>query len=239
MSLTAQTSIRLLIVADDDHTSATLLEHFRSNDYTTTTVGDTESALRYLGQSPGYDVALIDVSLPNNSGFSLLEAVQDRSIETSILLVTDRGRLEDTLRGFTLGADDYVVKPCAMEELEARVEAVLRRRQPTDHASEQTHTYSLDNLKINFSSNTCFREGQRIPLTALEFEILGYLVDQRGRVVPREELRDAVWQDRDSICLRTIDRHVAKIRKKLEQNPDLPAYLQTVYGKGYEFGCEE
>lgn len=239
MNLIAQATVRLLIVADDDHTSACLLEHFRSKDYTTTTVGDTDSALRYLTQSPGYDVALIDVSLPNNSGFSLLEAVQDLSIETSFLLVTDRGRLEDTLRGFTLGADDYVVKPCAMEELEARVEAVLRRRRRPAHTSEETDTYSLDNLEINFASNTCFREGQRIPLTALEFEILGYLVDQRGRVVPREELRDAVWQDRDNICLRTIDRHVAKIRKKLELNPDLPAYLQTVYGKGYEFGSEE
>ncbi len=84
-----------------------------------------------------------------------------------------------------------------------------------------------------------YRGDRRISLTSLEFEVLSYLVECRGRVVPRDELREAVWGDRAGICLRTIDRHVAKIREKLEHDPEMPAYLHTVYGKGYEFACAE
>lgn len=236
---TSQSPIRLLIVEGNECSSTSLLEYFRSEQYTTTTVGDADSALRYLSTPPGYDVVLLDVALPGKSGFDLMEEVRRLPIDASFLLITDRDRLEDKLRGFSLGADDYIVKPFALEELKARVEAVLCRRLTPASASNGTHMYTLDDLTINFASNTCFRQGQRVPLTSLEFEILEYLVENRGRVVPREELRDAVWADRNGICLRTIDRHVAKIREKLEQNSEMPAYLQTVYGKGYEFACAE
>lgn len=240
MESTSQSPIRLLIVEDSEATSTSLLDYFRSQTpYTTTTVSDADTALRYLSQPPGYDVVLLDVSLPGKSGFDLLEEVQSLPIDTSFLILSCVDRLEDKLRGFNLGADDYVVKPCAMEELKARVEAVLCRRLAPAAASNGTYTYTLEDLTINFASNTCFREGQRIPLTSLEFDILEHLVEQRGTVVPREELRDAVWGDRNEICLRTIDRHVAKIRDKIEQNPQFPTYLQTVYGKGYEFAAAE
>ncbi len=238
MTSTPDSHIRLLIIAGDDETRTCLLEHFRAPTYQTTTVGDADTAFRYLSTTPGYDVALLDVSLPGKNGFDLLEAAQGHPVDTSFLLITNRSCLEDKLHGFHLGADDYVVKPCAMEELEARVHAVLRRR-PVPTPSAERDTYTLNDLTIDFAANTCFREERRIPLTSLEFNILEYLVEHRGRVVPREELRDAVWADRDGICLRTIDRHVAKIREKLEQDPNVPAYLQTVYGKGYEFACAE
>lgn len=239
MRSSLQSPVRLLIVEDDEATSTCLLEYFRSARYTTTTVSDADSALRYLSQQPGYDVALVDVGLPGQSGFDLLEQARASAIDTSFLLVTESDSLEDKLRGFSLGADDYVVKPCAMEELKARVEAVLNRRGDNGSASSQTQTFNLDDLTIKFSSNMCYRGERRIPLTSLEFEILEYLVHNRGRVVAREELREAVWAERETICLRTIDRHVAKIREKIEQDPELPAYLQTVYGKGYEFATAE
>lgn len=234
---TPQSPIRLLIVEDNETISTGLLEYFRSAHYTTTTVGDAETALRYLSQPPGYDIVLLDVMLPGKDGFELLEEAQKLPIDASFLIVSGRNNLEDRLRGFSLGAEDYIVKPFEMEELKARVEAVLCRRLAP--ASYGSHMYTLDDLTINFASNTCFRDGRRVPLTSLEFEILEYLVENRGCVVPREELRDAVWDDRDSISLRTIDRHVAKIREKLEPDPQMPTYLQTVYGKGYEFACAE
>jgi DNA-binding response OmpR family regulator len=238
MESTSVSDIRLLIIAGDDETRTCLLKYFQASKYQTTTVGDADTALRYLSNTPGYDIALLDVSLPGKNGFDLLEAAKKYPIDTAFLLITDRSCLEDKLQGFHLGADDYVVKPCAMEELEARVHAVLRRR-PAPTTSTDQNIYTLNDLTIDFAANTCFREERRIPLTSLEFNILEYLVEHRGRVVRREELRDAVWADRDGICLRTIDRHVAKIREKLEQDPDVPAYLQTVYGKGYEFACAE
>ena len=240
MESTSQSPIRLLIVNDAETTSTTLIEYFRSQTpYTTTAVQKTETTLRYLLQPPGYDVVLLDLSLPKKSGFELLEKVKTLPIDPSFLIFSSTDRLEDKLRSFSLGADDYVVKPCAMPELEARVDSILCRRLAPGAASNGSYTYTLDNLTLNFASNTCFREGERVPLTPLEFEILEYLVEHRGRVVPREELRDAVWDERGEICLRTIDRHVAKIRDKIEPSPNLPAYLQTVYGKGYEFATSE
>lgn len=238
MESTADAEIRLLIIAGDDETRTSLLKYFKAPKYQATTVGDADSALRYLSNTPGYDVALLDVSLPSQNGFELLEALNGSSIDTALLIITDRDCLDEKLHGFQLGADDYVVKPYAMEELEARVEAVLRRKTGPNPTPQQD-TYTLNDLKIDFATNTCFREERRVALTSLEFSILEYLVEHRGQPVPREELRDAVWTDRDGVCLRTIDRHVAKIREKLEQDPNVPAYLQTVYGKGYEFACAE
>lgn len=237
MSSIPQSPIRLLIVENDETFSKQLLEYFRSAHYTTTTTGDAETALRYLSRPPGYDVALLNATLPGKSGFDLLFEARKRPIDTSFLIVSEKTNLDGRLRGFTLGAEDFIVKPFEMEELEARVKAVLRRRlTPTSNGSD---TYRIDGLTINFASNTCHYEDQRIPLTALEFEILEYFVENRGRVVSREELRTVIWDESDSISLRTIDRHVAKIREKLEPNPKVPSYLQTVYGKGYEFACAQ
>lgn len=238
MKSTPDPEIRVLIIAGDDETRASLLEYFKAPKYQPTTVEGANTALRYLSNTPGYDVALLDVSLPAQKGFDLLEAVKSTAVDTPVLIITNRNCLEEKLQGFQLGADDYVVKPYAMEELEARVHAVLRRQTVPAKPDEQD-TYTLNDLKIDFTTNTCFREERRVALTSLEFSILEYLVEHRGQAVSREELRDAVWTDRDGICLRTIDRHVAKIREKLEQDPNIPAYLQTVYGKGYEFACAE
>lgn len=239
MEAPAQSPVRILIVEDDEATSTALLDYFGTHTpYQPTTVGDVDSALRYLSQSPGYDVVLLDISLPGRSGFELLEDLQTLAIDSACILLTSRDRLEDKLRAFRLKADDYIVKPYAVEELQARVEAVLRRRRtPAPREPGDAHTFQ--DFTIDFVSNGCFRDGRRIPLTALEFDILQYLVEQRGRVVPREELRDAVWAKRENICLRTIDRHVAKIRDKIEKDGEGPAYLQTVYGKGYEFAATE
>lgn len=238
MEKTSQRCINLLIVEDNVSLSTCLLEYFQSTEYTTTTVGDADTAMRYLTQPRGYDLVLLDLSLPGKSGFELLEEVQGLSIDPSFILLTVLDQLESKLRAFSLGADDYLIKPCACQELKARMDAVLRRRQ-APVADDEEQSYAFRDLTIDFVSNTCFRDGQRIPLTALEFEILEYLVERKGRVVPREELRNTVWAERETICLRTIDRHVAKIREKIEQDPDVPAYLQTVYGKGYEFVAAE
>lgn len=235
MESPSKLDIRVLIVGGDDDTRTGLLKYFHPPRYKSTTVGDVDTALRYLSASPGYDVALLNGPLQEKNGFDLLETAQNLQIDTAFLFVTNRSCLTDKLHGFELGADDYVVRPCAMEELEARVHAVLRRG--PSPASNGRATYTLDDLTIDFSANTCFRDDQRVPLTSLEFNILEYLVEHRGEVVPREELRDDVWADRAGVCLRTIDRHVTKIREKLEHNPEDPTLLQTVYDKGYQFTC--
>lgn len=237
MTSIPQSPIRLLIVENNKTYSTELLEYFRSAHYTTTSTGDAETALRYLSRPPGYDVALLNTTLPGKSGFELLFEAQQRPIDTSFLLLSSQTNLDGRLRGFSLGAEDFIERPFEMKELEARVKAVLRHR--FSSTSTGSNMFRLDSLTVNFGSNTCYHGDQQIPLTALEFEILEYLVQHRGRVVSREELRKVVWEDYETISLRTIDRHIAKIRKKLEPDPKVPTYLQTVYGEGYEFAHTE
>lgn len=238
MESSSTSEIRVLIIGGDDETRTSLLKYFDPPRYQSTTVGDADTAVRYLSTSPGYDVALLGGPLQEKSGFDLLETAQKLHIDTVFLFLTNRSCLKDKLHGFDLGADDYVVRPCAMEELEARVHAVLRRGTQPPSPTEQG-TYTLDDLTIDFGANTCFRDDQRVPLTSLEFNILEYLVENRGEVVPREELREEVWSDRPSVCLRTIDRHVTKIRETIESDPGVPTLLQTVYAKGSQFTCAE
>jgi DNA-binding response OmpR family regulator len=236
MESMSQSPVRLLIVENDERLSTSLLDHFRPK-YTATTAGDTDTALGYLSQPPGYDVTLLDLSLPNTEGCNLLEQANKLPIETSFLVMSDPEGLNDRIQGSTPNIDDYIVKPFAMEELNARVETILcQQLAPGSYGSD---VYATDDLTINFAARSCFRDGERIPLTSREFQILQYLVEQRGHVVSREELRQEVWEDDDAILLRTVDRHVAEIRKKIEQTPNAPAYLHTVHGKGYEFACAE
>lgn len=234
---TQSSPIRLLVVEDDNLICTLVIEYFRSKEYTITTVSDVETATQYLSQPPGYDVVLLDLTLRGKDGFALLEDVDWQKTETALLVVSARDGLEDRLRAFRLGADDYLIKPFALEELEARIKAVHRRQQVP--ASQSAHLFNLNGLTINFAANTCYVNEQQISLTALEFNILKYLVQNRGRVVPREELREEVWGNEEDVALRTIDRHVAKIRGKLEPDSMTPTYLQTIYGKGYQFACAE
>lgn len=238
MESSSISEIRVLIIGGDDETRTGLLKYFDPPRYQSTTVGDADTAVRYLSTSPGYDVALLGGPLQEKSGFDLLETAQKLHIDTAFLFLTNRSCLQDKLHGFDLGADDYVVRPCAMEELEARVHAVLRKGPRPPSPTEQD-TYTLGDLTIDFGADTCFRDDQRVPLTSLEFNILEYLVENQGEVVPREELREELWSDRTDVCLRTIDRHVTKIREKLKDDSDVPTLVQTVYNKGYQFVCTE
>lgn len=229
----SQSPVRVLIVEDETPLRTALHDYFTSTRYTTTVVDDADSSLRHLTGTPKYDVALLDLGLPGRSGFDVLEEANRRAIDTSFLIISGRCGLNDRLRGFELGAEDYIVKPFDVEELEARIKAILTRRLAP--AADPADVYATDDLTINFGSNTCYYRGERVALTRLECNILEYLVKKRGTVVSRDELRNALWDEPDAISLRTIDRHVAKIRSKLEDNPNRPRYLQTVYEKGYEF----
>ena len=237
MESMSQSPACLLIVEDDQQLSTSLLDHFRPR-YKATTTGDPDTALAYLSQPPGYDVTLLDLSLSNSDKGNLLERAEKLPVDTSFLVMADPDGLSGLVQDSTPTIDDYIVKPFAMEELNARVETILCRKL-TPGGSYGSDVYATDDLTINFAARSCFRDGERIPLTAREFQLLQYLVEQKGTVVSREELRREVWDDEDAISLRTVDRHITEIRKKIEHSPHAPAYLHTVYGKGYEFACAE
>lgn len=226
----------MLIVEDDADIRFGLQEFFEINGYTVEIAKDGEEALEMLRKKPDYDVVLLDVMLPHKSGFDVLKESQEIGISAPVLMLTGRGEQESVLNGFGLGAEDYVTKPFNAEELAARVKAILHRTQPPSRTPMDI--YRIGDVEINFSTHEANRNGEDIAFTALEFDILRYLIQNEGRTVTRKQLLRDVWGISQDIITRTIDRHIASVRKKIEPDPAAPSYIETVYGIGYRFKNE-
>jgi DNA-binding response OmpR family regulator len=224
---------RLLIVEDDPEVGRGLEDFFSIKDYEVTRVEDGESALQEITALPPYDVILLDVMLPEKDGFEVLREARKSGVDSPIIMLTVKSESKHKLRGFDLGADDYVTKPFDAEELAARVRAVLQRSQ--GRRPEVGDVYSFGDITIDFTEGTATTEEEEVEFTDLEFDILAYFINHRGRTVSRKQLLRDVWGISGDITTRTIDRHVASLRKKIEPDPDEPTYIQTVYGIGYKF----
>jgi len=233
MAISDDVTYRMLVVDDDPDINMALQEYFELAGYDVSVASDGEEALRKLKDSPSYDIVLLDVMLPKKTGFDVLRESQEIGVPSPILLLTARGEQENVLKGFGLGAEDYVVKPFNAEELEARVRAVLHRTQPPNRAPMDV--YQIGEVKVNFSTHEASRDGKPVNFTALEFDILHYLIENEGQTVSRKQLLRDVWGIDQDIITRTIDRHMASIRKKVEPDPSDPHYIETVYGIGYRF----
>ena len=232
MPKATETTYKMLIVEDDPDVLTGLEEYFRMKGYDITTAEDGEQALDKM-EPDTYDIVLLDVMLPKKNGFEVLEESQESGFDAPILMLTARGEQENILRGFGLGAQDYIKKPFNAEELAARVRAILSRTLPPDEAPMEV--YEIGDVKINFSTHEAQRNGEEVDFTALEFDILRYLIQNRGRTVTRKQLLKDVWGIEEDIITRTIDRHMASVRKKIEPDPSAPKYIETVYGIGYRF----
>ncbi len=180
-----------------------------------------------------YDCFIFDVSMPEMTGLELLRRVRDRGVRTPALFLTAHDALADKVAGFEAGADDYLAKPFSPRELEYRVEALLRRSseapQPTDGLRIQVGDLIIDKRRHEVS-----RQGQRIDLTPLEFQILELLASEPGRAWSRNALLDKVWSTDYEGYQRNIDPHINRLRKKLEVDPKNPNYVLTVRGVGYK-----
>ena len=150
-------------------------------------------------------------------------------------MLTARGQVTDRVVGLKIGADDYLTKPFDPAELLARVEALLRRVRKENLIPVET--FAFGNVSIDFRRAEVVREGKPVSLAAKELQLLRYLIDNRERIVPREEIMQRVWEYSTEASSRTIDTHVAWLRQKLEENPQTPRYIQTVRGKGYRFSA--
>ncbi len=224
---------RLLIVEDDPEMGMGLEKFFNLKGYEVVRVTDGQEALRTMRHLPPYDLVLLDVMLPNKDGFDVLREARKAGVDSPVIMLTVKGQDEDKLRGFELGADDYVTKPFNAEELAARVQAVLRRSQTA--GSDEEDIYTFGTVEVDFGSHTARCDGEEVEFTALEFDILDYFIQHRGRTVSRKQLLRDVWGISGDITTRTIDRHVASLRKKIEPDPTDPEYIKTVYGIGYKF----
>ena len=226
-------SPRMLIVEDDPEMGMGLEDFFSLKGYSVTRAVEGEDALQKMVLLPPYDVVLLDVMLPNKNGFDVLREARKAGVDSPVLMLTVKSQEDDKLQGFGLGADDYVTKPFSSDELAARVRAVLRRS--TLPAEAPMDIYRFGDVVVNFSSHTAYEDEQEIQFTALEFDILRYFISHRGRTVSRKQLLRDVWGISGDITTRTIDRHVASLRKKIEPDPTEPKYIETVYGIGYKF----
>lgn len=182
-----------------------------------------------LGSGPAPDLLLLDVNLPDGSGFELLRELRRGGTWTPALFLTARSEEADRLTGFAVGGDDYVIKPFSMAELLARASAIVRRTRQGPRAS-----WSCPDFRVDFERYLLVRAGQEQTLTYLEAELLRLLVERLGQPVSRTEILNQVWGHDRYPTTRTVDMHVLNLRKKLEPDPTQPRWLLTVHGVGYK-----
>lgn len=227
------TAYRLFLVEDDNDLRHALIEYLDLGGYEVTSCADGTTALECLLSDGPFDLILLDVMLPGKSGFDILKSIRAANIKVPTIMLTAKGSQEDILKGFDLGADDYVPKPFSADVLEARLRAILSRTKPAADAPMDVHRFGQ--IKINFTSNEVYRNGEPIAFTALEYELLRYLINNRHKVISREKLLRDVWNLPPEVDTRTVDRHIASLRKKIEPSRDDPRHILTVYGRGYRF----
>lgn len=223
---------RILIVDDEQELLDMVVSMLREGGFenlrTAGSVGDAVEAARDF--SP--ELAILDVMLPDGSGFDLCERLKS-SADYPVLFLTARGEDSDRLRGFGLGADDYMVKPFLPKELICRVTAILRRSY-----REASPVVKLRDCLIDFSRAEVVKNGEHIPLTAKEHELLSALCRNAGRIVTIDALCEAVWGDNPYGYENSLMAHIRRIREKIELTPSRPASLVTVKGLGYKLIVE-
>ncbi len=221
-----------ILVVDDDPSIRTLIHRFLSRqNYQMEAAEDGKTAMEIFERfNP--DLVILDVNLPDATGYSLCQDMQSRT-GVFVLMLTSRTDEADKIRGFSQGADDYLTKPFSLGELEVRVGAILKRQRPVTTAEQQCITFSR--LSIDPARREVRMDNTPIQLTALEFDLLHFLASNPGRVWRRNELIQKVW-DYDYVGdQRVVDVHIGQIRKKIEPDASQPALIHTVRGVGYKF----
>ncbi|MGH7357019.1 MAG: response regulator transcription factor [Candidatus Rokuibacteriota bacterium] len=221
---------RILIIDDEPEIVRGLEDNLRYEGYeTTTTTNGADGLTRALGDAP--DLILLDIMMPKLSGWDVCRELRRRGVDVPVIMLTARGEEIDRVLGLELGADDYVTKPFSLRELLARVRAVLRRPGPRRKFEE----FAFGDARVHLRSRRAFRRGVEVRLTRKEFGLLVYLLEHRDEVVTRERLLDEVWGYERFPTTRTVDQHVLRLRRKFEDDPDRPVFIQTAHGQGYRF----
>ena len=223
--------MKLLIVEDEPAIRTGLVDVFVYHGYEVESVADGGDGLR-MALEGRYDLILLDVMLPTMDGFSVCDAIRAKNRTQPIIMLTARVTEEDIVNGLRLGADDYIAKPFSVTELVLRVEAVLRR---TNIKIDSDPEISLGELRIDLLNHVGVRDNHEIAFTRREIQILSHLHSHNTRPVSREELLSEVWGYTKAMDIetRTVDIHMAKLRRKIELDPKQPRYLVTVRGAGY------
>jgi len=224
---------RVLVIEDDSAIRRGLADALQFAGYEVLQTSDGVDGMRQALRAT-FDLLLLDLILPGQSGFEVLKAVREARPTLPVIILTARGEENDRVQGLRLGADDYVVKPFSVRELLARVDAVLRRSPERPNQVDQVAL--PDGVADLARCEVRFDDGQRSELSEREVELLRYLAAHSGRAISRDEILTRVWRlDPKRLETRTIDMHVAHLREKLRDDPSAPKVLLTVRGKGYMF----
>jgi two-component system alkaline phosphatase synthesis response regulator PhoP len=226
------TMARILIVEDNPDLAYGLRTGLEIEGYEVQVAEDGETGLdRARSWNP--DLVMLDLMLPGMDGYRVLKTLREGGSDVPVLILTARGEEPDKVLGFRLGADDYVTKPCGVLELLARVGALLRRSRIADHRANGDGLERFGAVEINPASRTVTKEGIPVALSPKEFDLLLALVRRRGAVASRVELLREVWGHRVEVMTRTVDIHIAELRRKLEDDPSQPRHILTVWKAGY------
>jgi DNA-binding response OmpR family regulator len=221
---------QILIVEDEPNMRLGLKDNLEFEGYQVNLATDGSKGLAEIERN-NYDLVLLDVMLPELSGFDVCKIARERGIETPIILLTAKGEEIDKVLGLELGADDYITKPFGLRELLARIKAVLRRRPVSKPESTRA---LIGKLTVNFSSYLASVDETPVKMSHKEFEILKYLWEHRNDTVSRYQLLEDIWGYDEQPTTRTVDNFILKLRQKIEENPEEPQIIITVHGIGYK-----
>ncbi|HEY0518267.1 MAG TPA: response regulator transcription factor [Ilumatobacteraceae bacterium] len=221
--------MNLLIVEDETAVRRLLVSEFQTDDVNVTEASTKAAALTELNDTD-FDVAILDLTLPDGSGLDVLEVLRGREPSPHVIILSGAASETERVRGLELGADDYVVKPFYMRELVARVAAARRRHRSTGRQ------LNFGKIKLDISARSVTIDGGEVDLSAKEFDLFAFLAERPGRAFGRDELLRSVWRSSlDFQHAATVTEHIWRLRKKLETDPHRPQLLQTVRSVGYRF----
>ncbi len=224
---------RILLVEDEVGIRVALEDRLRVVGYEVETADNGRVAVERASEG-GIDLIILDLILPGMDGLEVCQELRQRGIFTPVLMLTARAQLEDKLRGFAQGADDYLTKPFDFLELLARTKALLRRSVDAG-ADETPRTYKFGNVTLDARQSTVFVDGERLSLSMKEYDLLHFFVRHAGETLARERLLSEVWNYERGMPTRTVDVHVGWLRRKIKDDPRNPRWIRTVYGIGYRF----
>ena len=227
--------MRILVIEDEKNLNDIIVKRLILEKYGVDTCFNGNDALEYIF-STEYDVIVSDIMLPGIDGVEILKRIREKGIKTPVLLLTALDGIEDRVKGLDYGADDYLVKPFAFDELMARIRVLLRRNS-TNGNSNASNIFSIANLTVNCNSHDVFRDDVPIKLSTREFTILEYMIRNKERVLSREQIEQHIWNYDYEGGTNVIDVYIRYLRKKIDKDFE-PKLIHTVRGIGYVLKVE-
>lgn len=231
---------RILVVEDEISIREVIALNLQMAGYQTAEAGSAERALAIMQEEEPFDVAILDVMLPGMNGFTLCQSIREKNHEIGIIMLTAKTQEQDVVKGFAIGADDYLTKPFSVSELLARVEALCRRVRAKENRVQND---ALDtrlvcgDFVLDRKSRTLLKNGEIVDLTQVEFQIVELFFENLGTALVREKILEGVWGENYYGDVKIVDVNIRRLRMKIEEEPSNPKHILTVWGYGYRWNA--